>query len=152
MIEWHNMEFPGPSSIKLDDKSRLALPVRYRNELKKEWGTTLIMTLDIHDPILLIYPLRYWTDTIFPTWNTSQLDAIARQAKRRFIGNATESAMDAQGRIRIPPPLKQAVHIDNEVVMRRIGQYFELNAPEVDVAAPLSKEQPLPSSLEGVLC
>ena len=49
--------FRGANAISLDAKGRLAMPSRYRDELVSRCAGQLIVTIDINDPCLNIYPL-----------------------------------------------------------------------------------------------
>ncbi len=145
------MNFPGPAQIKLDDKARIAIPVRYRNELLESWGKRLISTIDLYERILVLYPFRYWEEEIMPAWSQlSSIDPQASEAKRRFLGSATEVIMDNAGRIRLPSVLMAYAHITTEVDLRRLGNKFEISAVQPDILEPLDKSNPLAEVLQNL--
>ena len=50
----------GFSSLVLDTKGRIAMPAKYKDQLKNIAGGSLIVTRDPQYPSLLIYPGNLW--------------------------------------------------------------------------------------------
>ncbi len=143
--------FPGPTSIKLDNKGRFSVPIRYREILIEESGSKLLITADIFERILLLYPFTYWQKEILPGLiDLPSGDPIVRKIKRRTIGYATETKIDATGRIHVPSPLLQYADITNELEMKSMGNSFELCAPGTDELAPLDANIVLPEVLSNL--
>lgn len=117
--------FRGINKINLDVKGRLAIPTRYRERLRDYCASELVVTVD-PDRCLLIYPLPDWQEieqTLMklPTFNES-----ARILQRLLVGHATEVEMDAQGRVLLPPPLRDFARLQKQTVMIGQGARFEL--------------------------
>ena len=54
------------------------------------------------------------------------LNKSARLLQRMMVGNATEVEMDAQGRVLVPPPLRDYAGLDRQAVLIGQGNKFEL--------------------------
>jgi len=130
------------------------MPARYRERLLERCGGRLVVTID-RDHCLLVYPLPEW-EIIEAKLN--QLPSLNRQARllqRLYIGHATELDMDAQGRILLPPMLREYAGLGKKIVLIGQGRKFEIwdetlwnESQEAWVEAVQSSEGELPASLE----
>ena len=59
------------------------------------------------------------------------LDPQSRRLQRLLIGHATDTGIDGQGRILIPPPLREFAGLGHKVVLIGQGSKFELWDEEV---------------------
>ncbi|HLF98615.1 MAG TPA: division/cell wall cluster transcriptional repressor MraZ, partial [Methylococcaceae bacterium] len=117
--------FRGVNSITLDAKSRLAIPTRYRAELQESCDSQLVLTVD-RDKCLLLYPLPEWEEIEKRIARLPTLNKQTRLLQRLLIGHATESEMDAQGRLLIPEPLRKFAGLDKNIVLIGQGNKFEI--------------------------
>ena len=114
------------SNLSLDAKGRFAVPTRYREPLAAQCAGELIVTVSANDPCLAIYPMPVWLEI------ERQLDALpgtnrkATRIKRLLIGHATELALDASGRLLVPPELRDFASLDKGAVLVGQGKKFEL--------------------------
>jgi len=148
------MNFRGINNVSLDAKGRMAMPARYRERLLEACGGRLVVTID-RDHCLLVYPLPEWE--IIET-RLNQLPSLNRQARllqRLYIGHATELDMDAQGRILLPPMLREYAGLGKKTILIGQGRKFEVwdetlwnESQEAWVEAVQSSEGELPASLE----
>jgi len=118
--------FRGSNEINLDTKGRLAIPARYRDALMALCGGSLVVTIDIKDKCLFVYPLPEWEkieDQIasLPTFNDS-----TRRLQRLLIGHARDVDLDGSGRILVPPELRKHAEIDKKVMLVGQRHRFEL--------------------------
>lgn len=115
--------FSGSNKLTIDDKGRLAIPARLRTQLTDEYGKQIAITLG--PECIEIFPAAVFR---------KKADAIPRIADRNkrvlmmrmFVGNAVESELDAQGRVLVPPLLRERMQLGSDVML--VGQYdrFEL--------------------------
>lgn len=104
----------------------MAMPARHRERLIERSEGKLVVTIDTDERCLLIYPLPEWElieaklDAL-PSFNTQ-----ARRVQRLLIGHATDTEMDSNGRILLPPPLRQYAGLEKKVVLIGQGKKFEL--------------------------
>jgi len=117
--------FRGVSYINLDAKGRLGIPTRYRAQLDESCQGQLVITVDT-DRCLLIYPLGEWESIERRLAALPNLNRQARRLQRLLIGHATECALDGNGRILLPPPLREFAGIERRTVMIGQGNKFEL--------------------------
>ncbi|OOH92382.1 cell division/cell wall cluster transcriptional repressor MraZ [Pasteurellaceae bacterium 15-036681] len=112
--------FRGAISISLDNKGRLAIPTRYRAELREKHEGTLICTVDIRQPCLLLYPLHEWEVVEQKLLALSNFDPVQRRIQRVMQGFATECEMDSAGRILISQTLRQHANLEQQIML--VGQ------------------------------
>lgn len=145
--------FRGINAVNLDSKGRMLIPVRYRSQLQ-EAKNQLIVTIDTEDACLLLYPLPEWEllesklETL-PSFNRS-----ARRVQRLLIGHAAEMELDANGRILLPPLLREYAKLDKQVILVGQGRKFEIWAEDLWeksrrdwLASDLDQEEEVPTEL-----
>jgi len=118
--------FRGASAINLDTKGRIAIPVRYREPLQLQHLGRIVITVDIQSSCLLLYPLHEWELIEAKLLKLSDTDPTQRSLKRLLLGYAHEVELDTNGRILLPPPLRQYANLDKRIML--VGQLnkFEL--------------------------
>lgn len=117
--------FRGVAQLNLDSKGRLAVPSRFRDALATRSGGRLVVTAD-SDRCLLIYPLPDWEPIEQKLMSLSSFNAQIRELQRRLVGYAEDVAMDATGRILVPPALRRFAQLEKSVVLVGQGAKFEL--------------------------
>lgn len=117
--------FIGEYHHSLDDKGRLIIPSKFRDEL----GEKFIITRGIEN-CLFIYSEVSWKKI------TNQLESLpftkkdARAFIRFFLSGATIAEFDKQGRINIPSPLISYAKINKECVIIGTGDRLEIWSEE----------------------
>ena len=117
--------FRGVNALNLDIKGRLAIPTRYRDEIVRLANGHMVITVD-PDHSLLLYPLPEWEEIERKLVKLPSFNAQARRLQRLLIGHATEVELDGNGRILLPPPLREFAALDKAVVMIGQGNKFEI--------------------------
>jgi MraZ protein len=117
--------FRGVFIVNLDAKGRLAVPAKYRERLQSSCDSQLVVTVD-RDRCLLLYPEPEWEVIEGKLAALPSFDPSSRAIQRLYIGNAHEVEMDAQGRILIPPTLRDFASLDKRVAFVGQGAKFEL--------------------------
>jgi MraZ protein len=117
--------FRGFNPINLDEKGRLAMPTRYRAELRECCEQQLVLTVS-PDRCLLLYPLPEWEDIERKISKLPSLDKRAKRLQRLLIGHATECEMDSHGRVLIAEPLRSFAGLQKRVVLVGQGKKFEI--------------------------
>lgn len=118
--------FRGTTLINLDAKGRLAMPSRYRQELIDRCEGEMVVTIDLVDPCLCIYPLSAWEQLETKLRSLPSLDEENRRLFRLLIGNAEDISLDASSRILVPSRLREARNLGKEVALVGQLQYFQL--------------------------
>lgn len=118
--------FRGISTITLDDKGRIAIPVRYREELQDCCERQMVVTVAVNEQCggesgcLWLYPLPEWEKLEQTIIKLPTLNKTAGKLKRFLIGNASECEMDGQGRLLLPEKLRKFAAMDKKIVL--VGQ------------------------------
>jgi MraZ protein len=129
----------------LDDKNRLTLPARFRQAFAD--GVFAVRGID---PCLLVYPPAGWNR--FVEERLTGLNPFSREARQmsRFLfAGATETELDRQGRIVLPPSLIEHARLGREVVIAGVRDHLEIWDPaawrkevdEVEESAELVAER-----------
>jgi MraZ protein len=118
--------FRGVNNLTLDAKGRVAMPAKYREPLAAQCQGQLVITIDPEDRCLWLYPLAVWEDIERNLDNLPSLDSASRRIQRLLIGHATECDLDGQGRVLLPPPLREFAKLDKQIVLIGQGKKFEL--------------------------
>lgn len=114
--------FRGINAITVDGKGRLTVPTRYRDALKG----SLVVTIDTEETCLLLYPVCEWQVIETKLQGLPSFNAAARRIQRLLIGHATEIELDSNGRILLPPLLRDYAQLGKKVVMIGQGNKFEM--------------------------
>ncbi len=106
--------FEGRSRHTLDEKGRLAIPARFREILKKRGDSSLVVT-NLSN-CLVAFARDYWQKIKEKAVNLPLFDSAANTYIRYFISGAIECPLK-QGRILIPPDLRELAGLRKEVVL-----------------------------------
>jgi transcriptional regulator MraZ len=115
----------GVAKLTLDDKGRIAFPSRYREGLMGECAGNMVMTVD-HEDRLIIYPLYEWEKVEIKLQKLSSFKKAEAKIKRLYLGHAHDCKMDKNGRMTIPPYLREKTKLEKQVVLLGVGNKFEL--------------------------
>jgi MraZ protein len=106
----------------IDDKNRLTLPARFREEL----GADVVVTRGL-DECLNVFPRGEWDRMVGD--QLGALDPFSREARemeRYFYSGAVEVDVDRQGRVMIPGPLSAYAKLGREVVVAGVRNRLEV--------------------------
>lgn len=119
--------FFGETAINLDAKGRLAVPKRYRDDLKEQCENRLVLTYSAFDSgVLWLYLEKEWQRVRDEVMALPSLNANHRTLQRRLVGSATAVEPDGTGRILLPPSLREVAGLQKHVVMLGMGSRFEI--------------------------
>ena len=136
--------FFGETAINLDAKGRLAIPIRYRDTLAEQCENRMVLTYSAFDSASLwLQPEKAWERVRDDVMALPNFKPSHRSLQRRLVGSATVVEPDGNGRILIPPSLRQVAGLEKRVIMLGMDKRFEiwdedtLNAQRVkDVSDP----------------
>ena len=111
--------FIGEYQHSLDSKGRLAVPAKFRNDLKDG----LVVTRGL-DGCLFVYTADTWSELAKKLATMSFTQKDKRAFNRSMFSGAMDFKLDAQGRIVLPEVLRNFAELDKEVVV--IGVYDRL--------------------------
>lgn len=122
--------FIGGSTVNLDAKGRLALPTRYRADLIARCEGRVVITVDA-SRCLLLYPAPDWDEIERKLVRLPNQNQRTRTLQRMLLGHATEIEMDKNGRILIPPRLREFAKLGKKAVLAGMGNKFEIWNEEI---------------------
>ncbi len=97
----------------------MALPTKYREQLTEVCGGQIILTVD-PDGCLALYPVAEWEKVELQIGKLPSMHPLSKKLKRTLVAHATDMEWDSQGRILIPPELREYAAIGKAAVM--VGQ------------------------------
>ena len=118
--------FRGVAAINLDAKGRMALPVRYRDQINAVCNGQLVVTIDTEEPCLMIYPLSEWDLIQQKLEQLPSFNPAARRIQRLLIGHATDLELDGNSRILLPALLRDYAELDKKAILLGQGKKLEL--------------------------
>ena len=118
--------FRGVNAINLDAKGRIVIPTRYRERLQAEARGCVVLTIDTEERCLLLYTLTAWEDIENKLASLPSFNQAARRIQRLLIGHATETELDNNGRILLPPLLREYAGLTKSAMLMGQGKKFEL--------------------------
>ena len=85
----------------------MALPARFRQIVLDHCGGKVVITIDMHERCLLLYPLPEWEEIESRLQSLANMRPSARAIQRLLIGHAADVELDGHGRALIPPTLRE---------------------------------------------
>ncbi|HEC33509.1 MAG TPA: transcriptional regulator MraZ [Chloroflexi bacterium] len=121
----------------IDNKGRLIIPAKFRGGL----ATGLVVTKGM-DRCLVIYSMEAWRILKERIASLPVTDQNARDFRRLLFASATDTVPDGQGRINIPPPLREYAGLDGQVIIAGCDTYIEVWNPQAwaDVQARVEED------------
>lgn len=113
--------FIGEFSHNLDDKGRMAIPVKFRPELKK--GAVVTRGLD---SCLFVYTKSEWEKLASKLAALPISQANSRAFARLMLAGAMDVAIDGQGRVMLPEYLRQFAALKKNIVVAGLYNRLEI--------------------------
>lgn len=113
--------FLGEFSRVIDSKGRLTLPAKFREDV----DAGFVVTRGI-DRCLAIFPMSEWERLAKQVSGLPMTDRHARAFRRLIFANASDVVPDKQGRILVPPRLREYANFDGKVVVAGLNTYIEV--------------------------
>jgi MraZ protein len=104
--------FLGTHSPRLDEKGRLFLPAKFRDELAEG----LVITKG-QERCLFVFPMGEFTRIATQLRDAPMTHKAARAYSRVFFASASDEVPDKQGRVTIPPALREYAGLSRDCVV-----------------------------------
>ena len=104
--------FLGTHTPRLDEKGRLFLPAKFRDELQGG----LVITKG-QERCLYVWPRSGFEELTSGVRQTSFTSKVSRDFLRMLFSGASDEIPDKQGRITIPPVLREYARLDRDCVV-----------------------------------
>jgi MraZ protein len=138
------MLFLGKHDYSMDERGRVPMPPRFRDALMQG----IILTQGTPDRCIRAYPLDAFEQQASLYMSSPVTQRDGRVTRRSFFGNAFPAELDKQGRVLIPPVLRQYAGLDGQVVVIGTGEGFEIWSPADFESAFEQEEAEFRQSLE----
>jgi MraZ protein len=145
--------FRGTFFHNLDDKARVAIPRKFREQLAGGKGeTSVVVTRAYGGPrVLDVYPIDEWEKLEGRIRERRQFDDTIRTFKRLYLHPAQELVLDGQGRILLPQDLRESIGLSKEAVFTGDLEKFLIWSKEDWTRQKQSDESsPVPPPLDGL--
>ncbi len=122
--------FKGSFQFTIDAKGRVSIPSRFREILTERYEEKLVVTNDL-DKCLVAFPVEEWSliEEKIRALPSSEPDV---KAFMRFVySRATECELDRQGRVLIPPSLREYAELKRDVIIVGMGHKIEIWDPSL---------------------
>jgi len=113
--------FLGTHTPRLDDKGRLILPAKFREQLE----AGVVVTRG-QERCLYVFPLEEFERLADQLRQAPVTSKQARDYLRVFLSGASDESVDKQGRVTIPPTLRTYAGLDRDVAVIGAGQRVEI--------------------------
>jgi MraZ protein len=116
--------FRGSSTHTLDSKGRIIVPTRFRRVIQ-DGGQDAVMITRM-DKSLFAYALDQWGKIEEKILALAEKSDAMRRFRRVFVGGAFECPCDKQGRVLIPPTLREYAQLGKDIVLVGVLDHFEI--------------------------
>ncbi|WP_257350562.1 division/cell wall cluster transcriptional repressor MraZ [Pseudalkalibacillus decolorationis] len=113
--------FMGEHLHTIDDKGRMIIPSKFREEL----GSTFVLTRGL-DQCVFGYPLDEWKQLEEKLKALPFTKKDARAFTRFFFSGAAECQLDKQGRVNVASTLRQYAKLDKDCVVIGVSNRIEI--------------------------
>jgi len=117
----------GQYTYTLDNKGRLTMPSRFRDDLPEQ----LIITTGF-DQCVAVYPIQVWRELTAKISALPLTDPKGRELRRMLFSEAVDFELDKQGRMLIPDRLREyaGLELTSEVLIVGLEKIIELWNPQ----------------------
>lgn len=118
--------FTGRYNVSLDGKGRLAIPAKLRQIATADGSEELFVTVGTHKNLELLSMSGFQNKSSLYRSSKAIEEEDELLAKREFFSSTTLVKPDKQGRILVPPQLREHAGIDGEAIVMGIGDKMEI--------------------------
>jgi MraZ protein len=118
----------------------VSIPSKFRDVINGRGEQTFMVTNDL-DPCLVAFPMEQWLEEEKRIQSLPSFVPEALHYKRFFISGAQECGIDRQGRILIPPSLREHAQLQREALFVGLLEKFEIWSPELWKPRPENVDQ-----------
>ncbi len=114
--------FLGEYAHSLDDRGRITLPRRIRQEIDER---EIILSRGF-DTCIFGFDTRSWEKEANKQLDIPITEIKARELRRYLFAGAVKAEIDKLGRVLVPAQLKEYAHVAQEVMVIGAGDHFEI--------------------------
>jgi MraZ protein len=118
--------FFGTFNHAIDAKGRTSLPVKFREALAAAGEPRIVLMQYPHWRAVQALPQSVWNELVKKVMDASPLDARTQRSVLKFVSSAHEVDLDANGRVLVPPALREWAGLQKDVVWVGMGRTIHL--------------------------
>ena len=120
--------FRGSFEHTLDSKGRVSIPAKFREVLLGKGDDRIVITNFVVEQArcLDVYPFDEWVRFEDEVRKKPRFDRRIIAFQNYYLGGASECAVDKQGRILIPPLLREYANLKRDVVLVSVLDKFRV--------------------------
>jgi MraZ protein len=115
----------GSTVATIDEKGRLKVPTDFRRQLEERFGTDFFAT-SVRGDRALLYPLPVWEEIEGRLAKLPVTDPTRQRFLERVNYFGAQLKLDGQGRLLMPPILRQAAEMQGEVIVTAQIDHLEI--------------------------
>lgn len=138
--------FMGEHHHNIDDKGRMIVPVKFREEL----GSSFVVTRGM-DKCLFVYPENEWKQLEQKLKTLPFTKKDARAFTRFFFSGAAECELDKQGRVNIASTLRSYAMLEKECVIIGVSNRVEIWSKSIWEEYFAESEESFAEIAEGIV-
>lgn len=136
----------GTHTPKLDDKGRLFLPAKFRDEL----SDGVVITRG-QERCLYVFPAKEFSSIMEKLRQAPASVKDARDYMRVMLSGASDETVDKQGRVSLPALLRQYAGLSKELVIIGVGSRAEIWDAEAWTEYLAKNEESFANQVEEVI-
>jgi len=120
--------FSGRFDHAIDEKGRVSIPARFRENLQRDGQDRLFITNFFfnRERCLELYPPKEWDGLVAKIAERGRFEPALQKFETFYISGAQEVPVDRQGRVLIPQKLREWARLEREVTFSARRDHFQL--------------------------
>ena len=110
----------------MDAKGRIAIPAKVRELLQEYCDGRLVLTAHTENRCLHIFPEPQWQELLPKVEALPSFNKVARKTQLLLLGHACPLELDGNGRILVPPTLRDYGELEKKLLLVGQGKRLEL--------------------------